>query len=111
MLITYKRILFLLNEKGISQAQFCKVIGINRNTLLKWEKDNPGSEKIVDSALFLEVSTDYLLGLTDDYTLFPKSHNLSPEMADLLVFIKNRNYSVMQSKKIKITIEDMENFN
>lgn len=46
-------------------------LGIGRNTIYQWNKRTPGSDKLQKVADYFNVSTDYLLGRTDN----PKVNN------------------------------------
>ncbi|MCM1305711.1 MAG: helix-turn-helix domain-containing protein [Bacteroides sp.] len=67
--ITYaERIKQLREEDGISQAKLAKAIGVNQSAIALWENGNrkPNSDAIIDLAAYFEVTTDYLLGVSDD---------------------------------------------
>ena len=54
-------------EKGLSQDELAKKIGLTQRKVSKLEtmQLNPSAQVIVDIAKFFAVSTDYLLGLED----------------------------------------------
>lgn len=58
----------LLCETGNkSPNAVCKDIGVSNAIATKWKKGSyPNSSIIIDIAQYFNVSTDYLLGLTDD---------------------------------------------
>lgn len=62
------RIAELRKEKGISRVQFAQQIGIPSTTLRNYETGarEPGHSFIIQMAKEFHVSTDYLLGLTDN---------------------------------------------
>jgi transcriptional regulator with XRE-family HTH domain len=63
------RIKALRIEKGLSQDELAKYMTIkNRSTLAGWELGRvaPNHEMIIKLADFFDVTTDYLLGVTDD---------------------------------------------
>ena len=54
--------------KGLTQQDLCDITGINRYTLIKYEKYDeapPSMETIISLCKALEISADYLLGLKD----------------------------------------------
>ena len=57
-------------ESDISQAALAKKLGVSTSTLGNYESGirKPDLEMLVNIAVFFDVSTDYLLGLTDDPT-------------------------------------------
>lgn len=78
------RIRELRTALGMTQDSLAKRLGVDRTTISKWEKEDgaePDSGTIVSLSHIFGVSTDYLLGRTDDPTpLFEES--LSPEEYD-----------------------------
>lgn len=75
------RIAELRKEKGVSRVQFAQQIGIPSTTLRNYETGvrEPGHSFIVQMAKEFNVSTDYLLGLTDNRS--PNETKKSPEPA------------------------------
>lgn len=69
------RIRITRERKGIMQKRLAKAIGISNVQLSRYETGdrNPDPETLKKIADFLEVSTDYLLGRTDDPTPPKKS--------------------------------------
>ena len=56
-------------EKGLTQAQLAQQLNLHCVTYLHYEKEQrePPLSILADMALYFQVSTDYLLGLTEDY--------------------------------------------
>ena len=54
-------------EKGYSQPQLAKIVGVSNGIISVWENNinEPKATYIKRLACALEVSADYLLGLTD----------------------------------------------
>ena len=54
-------------RKGKLQKDLCEALKVKKSTLSEWLNGNnePPMQTIVDIARFLNVSTDYLLGLED----------------------------------------------
>ena len=61
------RIKELRIARGESQEQLAQHLNINRTTLTKWEtrKHNPDVDTVIYIANYYNVSTDYLLGISD----------------------------------------------
>ncbi len=61
------RIRNLRLEKGLSQPQLAKMVGVSKGVISFWENDvnEPKASYIKILATCLEVSADYLLGLED----------------------------------------------
>lgn len=58
----------LREELGITQLSLAKNIGFSQSIVCDWEnnKVEPSSSAIIAMAQFFNVSTDFLLGLTDE---------------------------------------------
>ena len=56
-----------LKAQNKKQVDLAKHLGVQKSTLSEWLNNNnePPMKVIVDIAKYLEVSTDYLLGLED----------------------------------------------
>jgi transcriptional regulator with XRE-family HTH domain len=56
-------------ELGITQRQLAYCLSVAHNTISQYEKGviNPSLSFVVKLAKLFEVSTDYLLGVTEDY--------------------------------------------
>lgn len=57
-------------NKGYSQQKLADKVGVSRSTISMWEinSSQPDNEMLIRLALLFEVSTDYLLGRTDERT-------------------------------------------
>lgn len=66
MLIS-ERILIIIQEKNMTQAEFAKRAGIAPSTISEWKKKktNPSADKIMDICLALEVTPEELLSGSD----------------------------------------------
>ncbi|MDH6673188.1 DNA-binding XRE family transcriptional regulator [Paenibacillus sp. LBL] len=62
------RLAELRNKRGMTQAQLATKLKKSTSTIAMWETGNrdPDSDMIVKIAIVFDVSTDYLLGRTDD---------------------------------------------
>lgn len=76
MLIVNK-IMLLLDERGLNQKDLMDYLGLEKSTFSSWKAGKSRSYKkyIAEIAEFFGVSTDYLLGITDD----PIDYENSPE--------------------------------
>lgn len=63
-----ERLYELRSEHGISQVQLAKEIGFSRSVLGYWEKGTkvPNANAIIALAKYFDVTSDYLLGLSDE---------------------------------------------
>lgn len=60
----------LCDEKGISVNTLEEKIGLGKNTLYSWKKNTPKGSNLIRVADYFDVSTDYLLGRTDEKKYF-----------------------------------------
>nr|WP_025908623.1 helix-turn-helix transcriptional regulator [Priestia flexa] len=89
-----KRLATLRKEKGISQYEFADRIGFSRGQVANYEqgKREPDYETLQKIADFFNVSTDYLLGRTDNPDLIEEKNEeslLDPELGVFFKEIKN----------------------
>lgn len=66
MFSTYEKIKELAEKQGISLNKLEEKLGYSRNTIYNMRKSTPNSERISEIADHFHVSTDYLLGRTDN---------------------------------------------
>lgn len=78
-----ERIKKLAKQKDISIYQLEEEIDIGRNTIYQWNKRTPSADKLQKVADYFDVSTDYLLGRTDDLNagVTPENRTLTVEEA------------------------------
>jgi len=67
-MIDGKRLRKLREDRGLSAENMARALSMHKTQLLRYENgdSDPSSDVVVKLALFFEVSSDYLLGLTDD---------------------------------------------
>lgn len=65
----FDRIKNLANSRGKSIVNVEADLGLSKNYLYKWKKSAPNSTKLIEVADYFNVSTDYLLGRTEDPTV------------------------------------------
>lgn len=63
-----ERILALMRINNVNAAQLTSKLEISKSSITEWKKGKgkPTSESIIKLATYFDVSTDYLLGLTDE---------------------------------------------
>lgn len=66
-----ENIKFLRQKNGLNQVEFAKIMHVTKQCVSNWENDNvvPSVEMLVKLANYFKVSTDYLLGRTEDRTI------------------------------------------
>lgn len=85
--ITIKRIEELIAERGLTYTGFASMLGKSEAMIRNWKKgsSSPTYDQVYRSALILDVSTDYLFGLTDDKTPRPKRESGMDENQEKLI--------------------------
>lgn len=66
MFPTFEKIKELADKQGISINKLEERLGYSRNTIYNLKTKKPNAERIAEIADYFNVSTDYLLGRTDD---------------------------------------------
>lgn len=66
MIPTYEKVKELTDKQGISVNKLEEVLGYSRNTIHNMKKSTPNSERVSELADYFNVSTDYLLGRTNN---------------------------------------------
>ncbi|HEL1589200.1 TPA: helix-turn-helix transcriptional regulator [Streptococcus suis] len=66
MFITFDRIKSLAQKQGLSINSLEEKLGYSRNTIYNLKTSKPSTERIAEIADYFNVSTDYLLGRTDN---------------------------------------------
>lgn len=62
----FDRLKLLCEKQGISVNDLEEKLGIGRNSLYSWKKNIPKGTNLIKVADYFHVSTDYLLGRTDN---------------------------------------------
>jgi len=77
-------------RRGYTQETFATELGIEKKQVSRWETGStiPGSDKLAQIAKVLRVSTDYLLGLTDDPSPHMRVDNLTDEERSVLAAMR-----------------------
>ena len=69
----YERVQYLAKNQCLSVRELGNKLNIGPTTLYKWKKQTPKSDILIKVADYFGVSTDYLLGRSDDkYDLSPQ---------------------------------------
>lgn len=63
-----ERIKELCKKRGITVSELENRVGFGKNSIYKWKTQSPKIETLQKVAEYFEVSTDYLLGRTDNPT-------------------------------------------
>ena len=89
MTILQQRLIDLRTDKGLSQKDLAKKINVSGSAIGYWETgtNEPKATYLSRLSEFFEVSTDYLLGLEDDFgsrTVAPMGDTTTADERDLL---------------------------
>lgn len=81
-----QRLTELINNHGLTRNKFLTSVGLNPNSFVVWEKRGtvPGGNTLSIIADYFHVSTDYLLGRTDDPSPAGEAEEPSPLRSALL---------------------------
>lgn len=81
-----KRLEFIMGNKNVSRKQLAENLNLAPNSVSNYVTDNrkPDLNIIKNIACYLNVSADFLLGLTDDYRTY-LSREIDGKMVDLVV--------------------------
>nr|DAL87881.1 MAG TPA: repressor protein [Caudoviricetes sp.] len=109
-----QRLKSLRESKDLSQQELADRLKINRSTYARYElgQTQPDFDTLQKLADYFDVSTDYILGRTNDPStkddsekgemyFFDKENVTPDEMRDALAYIKARRMLEKQSKKRK----------
>lgn len=113
MFPTFEKIKELAKNRKMTLTQLEESLGYSRNTLYKLKTQKPNAERIAEIADYFNVSTDYLLGRTDnpaiagnskEYTWQGKTLNVE-EMASNVMMFGGRELTDEKKKIIQSIIE------
>lgn len=113
MFPTFDRIKELCQKRGISLSKLEEALGYSRNTIYSMKTKKPNAERISEIADYFNVSTDYLLGRTDnpaiagdskEYIWQGKTLNVE-EMASNVMMFGGRELTDEKKKIIQSIIE------
>lgn len=98
---TFERVKMLADKRKISIVELEEKLNFSKNSLYAWKKSKPSIDKLNAVADYFNVSTDYLLGRTDDPNI-----GVTPEERKLTV--EEALASVMSSDGKPLTDNDRE---
>ncbi len=108
-----KRLEKLLEKNNITRNEFADIIGVSQQQISNYmnnDKNYPSTERLIAIAEYLNVSIDYLLGLSDLSAMNIENEkkrlfNQIRENDDLYILIKN----IVKSRDFKLIKSIMEN--
>ncbi|MEO0562122.1 MAG: helix-turn-helix transcriptional regulator [Chloroflexota bacterium] len=86
-----QRLKKLRNQQGISQYELADRLGTNQTQVMRWEsgKVNPTGESITMIADYFDVTTDYLLGRTNEPHIEIGTSDLSDDEQQLIQLVRD----------------------
>lgn len=102
---TIEKILDLLKQKGMSQKDFVKEFGLAKNIVSEWKNGRikPSLDMIAEIAKYFNISSDWLLNLSDDPTP-PNKKEPAPELYPGQAEILTKAQKLLE----QLSIEDLE---
>jgi len=101
----FDRLKLLCDNHGISVNDLEDRIGIGKNSLYSWKKNTPKGTNLLKVADYFNVSTDYLLGRTDN----PSIDKSEPE-DEFATFFRINTEGMSDEEKVKLQEELKEYF-
>lgn len=83
MFSTFEKIKDLAKKQGLSLNALEEKLGYSRNTIYNLKKTRPSAERLQQIADYFNVSTDYLLGRTDNPKLYTTPDGQEVDLSDL----------------------------
>lgn len=79
-ILKYERIRNLRIDNGLTQASVAKLLNVSQNTYSQYEigVTRYPLDAVIKLAQFYHVSVDYLVGLTDEMTPYPRKRQVKP---------------------------------
>ncbi|HEU8715624.1 TPA: helix-turn-helix transcriptional regulator [Streptococcus pneumoniae] len=104
MFETFEKIKKLAKKRGKALGQVEEDLGYGRNTLYKIKNSTPNAERIAEIANYFNVSTDYLLGRTDNPAIASDDKTneyLGPAETELVAAFRNQTQNMTEEEKVR----------
>ena len=104
MFQTFDRIKELAKKQGLSINLLEEKLGYSRNTIYNLKNSKPSTERISEIADYFNVSTDYLLGRTDNPAIASDDKanaNLGPAETELVAAFRNQTQNMTEEEKVR----------
>lgn len=95
----FERISYLAKKQGLSVFDLAEKLNLSRNSIYSWKKSSPKAETLEKVAEYFDVTTDYLLGRTDN----PNSNNLEED--EITTFFRVNTEDLTESEKDQLREE------
>ena len=104
MFETFEKIKELAKKRGKSLGQVEEDLGYGRNSLYKIKNSTPNAERIAEIANYFNVSTDYLLGRTENPVIAKDDKAnayLGPAETELVAAFRNQTQNMTEEEKVR----------
>lgn len=104
MFETFEKIKELAKKRGKALGQVEEDLGYGRNTLYKIKNSTPNAERIAEIANYFNVSTDYLLGRTENPAIAKDDKAnayLGPAETELVAAFRNQTQNMTEEEKAR----------
>jgi phage transcriptional regulator, cro/CI family len=104
MFQTFDRIKELAKKQGLSINLLEEKLGYSRNTIYNLKNSKPSTERISEIADYFNVSTDYLLGRTDNPAIASDDKTnkyLGPAETELVAAFRNQTQNMTEEEKAR----------
>ena len=109
-----ERILKVLKDRNMTQAEFAKQVGIATSTISEWKKrkTNPTADKIMDICNVLQITPEQLLtgkGIEDEENINVTSRESCFTPSDILLVQDDHVLKEVQQKRLMAYMEALKN--
>lgn len=104
MFSTLEKIKELAKKRGIPLAKLEESLGYSTNYFYTLKTKTPNSERLQEIADYFNVSTDYLLGRTDNPAIASDNKantNLGPAETELVAAFRNQTQNMTEEEKVR----------
>ena len=113
LMIISERIIKVLKERNMTQAEFAKQVGISTSTISEWKKrkTNPTVEKIMDICNVLQITPEQLLtgkGIEDEEEIAATSPESKFTPGDVQMIEDYHNLKEEQQKRLMAYMEALK---
>ena len=109
----YEKLQKLAKEKGKSFAQIEKDLGMSKNSMYNYKKNNPTATRLNDIAEYFGVTTDYLLDDTEnqeqtyEYSIIQRrAKEMTPEQQRELLSLMEKAFDKLDKGEIHLDESD-----
>ena len=104
MFSTFEIVKDLCEKQGISLNTLEDKLKLGKNSLYGLKRNQPSAERLQQIADYFHVSTDYLLGRTDNPTIASDNKanaNLGPAETELVAAFRNQTQNMTEEEKVR----------